>query len=68
MSFYRTLLGIRSVQAISENTIQLEYDIPERGIVTLLLEYDQSTRRLADARVSLVQVQVIIGSCERELG
>jgi hypothetical protein len=52
MAFYRTLLGIRTVQAISENSIQLEYDVADRGVVTLLLEYDPSTHRLVDARVS----------------
>ena len=53
ISFYKTLLGIRTVIPISETTVQLEYDIPSSNPITLLLEYDPLSRRLVDASVSL---------------
>lgn len=57
ISFYRFLLGIRSVTATSSNKLLLQYDIPSkaRGAskeVGLELEFDTGTRRLADAQVS----------------
>jgi hypothetical protein len=54
ITFYKTLLGIQTVTAISETTIQLEYDniAGTSNPVTLLLEYDPTSRRLIDARVS----------------
>lgn len=54
IAFYKTLLGIRTVTAINETTVQLEYDIPNRNPITLLMEYDPLSRRLVDASVSLV--------------
>jgi hypothetical protein len=51
ISFYKTLLGIRTVIPISETTVQLEYDIPSSNPITLLLEYDPLSRRLVDASV-----------------
>jgi hypothetical protein len=53
ISFYKTLLGIRTVVPISETTVQLEYDIPSSNPITLLLEYDPLSRRLIDASVRL---------------
>lgn len=53
ISFYKTLLGIRTVMPISETSVQLEYDIPSSNPITLLLEYDPVSRRLVDASVSL---------------
>jgi hypothetical protein len=54
IAFYKTLLAVRTVTAINETTVQLEYDIPNRNPITLLLEYDPLTRRLVEASVSLV--------------
>lgn len=54
ITFYKTLLGIRSVIPISETTVQLEYDIPSSNPITLLLEYDPLSRRLVDASVSSI--------------
>ncbi|WVQ78048.1 hypothetical protein IAT38_000129 [Cryptococcus sp. DSM 104549] len=48
MSFYRSLLGIHSVKAASDNELHLEYDVPQ-GPVTLALVFDPLTKRLADA-------------------
>ncbi|WRT67088.1 uncharacterized protein IL334_004054 [Kwoniella shivajii] len=50
MTFYRSLLGIKSVKAISDNELHLEYDVPG-GPVTLVLEFDELTKRFADARL-----------------
>ena len=59
LSFYRNLLGIRSVQAVSEHELHLEYDVPagsrgksgEGSTVTLVLVFDPATQRLANVRV-----------------
>ncbi|ODN84746.1 hypothetical protein L202_00625 [Cryptococcus amylolentus CBS 6039] len=48
MSFYRSLLGIRFVQAATDNELHLEYDVPN-GPVTLALAFDPLTKRLSDA-------------------
>ncbi|KGB74278.1 hypothetical protein I307_05009 [Cryptococcus deuterogattii 99/473] len=48
MSFYRSLLGIRSVRAVSETELHLEYDVPQ-GPVILVMKFDELTKRLADA-------------------
>lgn len=51
MSFYRSLLGIRSVRAVSETELHLEYDVPQ-GPIVLVMKLDELTKRLADAAVS----------------
>lgn len=51
ISFYRSLLGIRSVQAVSDTELHLEYDVPQ-GPVILIMKFDELTKRLADAAVS----------------
>ncbi|KJE02173.1 hypothetical protein I311_04229 [Cryptococcus gattii NT-10] len=48
MSFYRSLLGIRSVRAVSETELHLEYDMPQ-GPIVLVMKLDELTKRLADA-------------------
>ncbi|XAO24064.1 hypothetical protein I312_102854 [Cryptococcus bacillisporus CA1280] len=48
MSFYRSLLGIRSVRAVSETELHLEYDVPQ-GPIILVMKFDELTKRLADA-------------------
>ncbi|WVR05241.1 hypothetical protein IAU60_002253 [Kwoniella sp. DSM 27419] len=51
MAFYRSLLGIRSVKAVSENELHLEYDV-DQGPVTLVLMFEDQTKRLADATLT----------------
>lgn len=51
MSFYRSLLGIRSIRAVSETELHLEYDVPQ-GPIILVMKFDELTKRLADAAVS----------------
>jgi len=63
LSFYRNLLGIRSVKAVFENELHLEYDVPapmlskskagEKRAVTLVLHFDPATKRLTTAHVGL---------------
>lgn len=48
MSLYRSLLGIRSVRAVSETELHLEYDVPQ-GSIILAMKFDELTKRLADA-------------------
>lgn len=55
MSFYRSLLGIRSVRAVSETELHLEYDVPQ-GPVILVMKFDELTKRLADAAVSFAKL------------
>ncbi|WVQ70141.1 uncharacterized protein L199_008366 [Kwoniella botswanensis] len=50
LSFYRSLLGIKSVKAVSDNELHMEYDVPN-GPVTLALIFDEVTKRFADARL-----------------
>lgn len=55
ISFYKTLMGIRSVEAISDHELKLEYDLaPESSNrhVALTLVFDPLTKRMIDARVS----------------
>jgi hypothetical protein len=55
ISFYKTLMGIRSVEAISDHELKLEYDLaPETSNchVALTLVFDPLTKRMIDARVS----------------
>lgn len=52
IAFYKTLLGIRSVQVVSNSVIQLEYDIKDGRVATLVLQYDEKTKRLENAQVS----------------
>ncbi|KAK6902882.1 hypothetical protein L486_08378 [Kwoniella mangroviensis CBS 10435] len=49
-SFYRSLLGIKSVKAVSDYELHMEYDVPN-GPVTLALIFDEATQRFADARL-----------------
>ncbi|UOH81520.1 hypothetical protein LQV05_004191 [Cryptococcus neoformans] len=48
ISFYRSLLGIRSVQAVSDTELHLEYDVPQ-GPIILVMKFDELTKRFADA-------------------
>ncbi|WWC69508.1 uncharacterized protein I206_103450 [Kwoniella pini CBS 10737] len=48
MAFYRSLLGIRSVKAVSDNELHMEYEVND-GQVTLALHFDEVTKRLTDA-------------------
>ncbi|WWD15623.1 hypothetical protein CI109_100045 [Kwoniella shandongensis] len=50
LAFYRSLLGIRSVKAVSENELHLEYDVPN-GPMVLALMFDELTKRFIDARL-----------------
>lgn len=65
ISFYKSLLGIKSVQAISESELHLEYDVspsapatrgaskqPISDSVILMLAFDPITKRLTNAEVS----------------
>lgn len=60
IAFYKSLLGIRSVRAVSDNILHLEYDVSDsartsRGqSVILALSYDAVTKRLAQAEVSVL--------------
>ncbi|OCF36536.1 hypothetical protein I316_01786 [Kwoniella heveanensis BCC8398] len=50
MAFYKSLLGIKSVKAVSDNELHLEYDVPN-GPVTLGLVFDEYTKRFIDAHL-----------------
>ncbi|WVF72244.1 hypothetical protein IAT40_007056 [Kwoniella sp. CBS 6097] len=50
MSFYKSLLGIKSVKAASDNELHLEYDVPN-GPVTLALVFDEYNKRFIDAHL-----------------
>ncbi|WVW83168.1 hypothetical protein I302_105186 [Kwoniella bestiolae CBS 10118] len=50
MAFYRSLLGIKSVKAVSDSELHMEYDVPI-GPVTLALTFDEMSKRFADARL-----------------
>lgn len=55
ISFYKTLIGIRSVEAISDHELKLEYDLATESSnrhVALTLIFDPLTKRMIDARVS----------------
>jgi len=58
--FYKSLLGIRSVKAASENELHLEYDVPtgtgQATSVTLVLLFDNLTKKLANAEVSFLMM------------
>ncbi|WVQ71594.1 hypothetical protein IAR50_001134 [Cryptococcus sp. DSM 104548] len=58
MSFYRSLLGIRSVQAATDNELHLEYDVPN-GPVTLALAFDPLTKRLSDATLVGSDIDIV---------
>lgn len=58
LAFYRSLMGIRSVKAVADHELHLEYDIrakasqtADKGAVTLVLQFDPTMRRLANAHV-----------------
>ncbi|WWC90102.1 uncharacterized protein L201_005035 [Kwoniella dendrophila CBS 6074] len=51
LSFYRSLLGIKSVKAVTDNELHLEYDVPN-GSVILEVTFDELTKRLVDAKLS----------------
>ena len=61
LGFYRTLLGIRSVRAVSDRELHIEYDVPsigpsarnEKNTITLILQFDPASRRLTNAHVSV---------------
>ncbi|WVO12826.1 hypothetical protein L204_100434 [Cryptococcus depauperatus] len=48
ISFYRSLLGIRSVKAVSNEELHLEYDVPN-GSVVLVITFDALTKRFSSA-------------------
>ena len=53
--FYKSLIGIRSVEATSPYQLRLEYSLPPNSgsdAVVLLLNFDWVSRRLAGAEVS----------------
>lgn len=52
IAIYRNLLGIRSVTVVSNSVLQLEYDIKGDRVATLVLQYDEKTKRLENAQVS----------------
>lgn len=51
IAFYKTLLGIRSVHVVSNSVLQIEYDTKD-SVATLVLTYDEKTKRLENAQVS----------------
>lgn len=61
IEIYRVLLGIHSVKPVGSNELHLEYeplatsDEEARGTVTLALLFDETTRRLEDAKVRTSQ-------------
>lgn len=69
---YRTLLGIKSVKPVDSNELHLEYEpLPTTGsaqtgpnaTVTLALLFNESTRRLEDAKVRLASSRHMSFSC-----
>ena len=62
LAFYRNLLGIHSVKAVSDNELHLEYDVSsktgqhpnngEKAAFKLVLQFDPATKRLANGYVS----------------
>lgn len=56
-AFYKGLMGIKSVTAVSETELHLEYDVSGQSIV-LMLGSDAITRRLVDAQVSYRSVEI----------
>lgn len=67
IAFYKTLMGIKTVRAVSENVLHIEYDVsnsmstrqskrgqqpPVNQSVILSLSYDPVSKRLAEAEVS----------------
>jgi len=45
-------MGIRSVTAVSDHSLQLEYDTPAQEPVTLMLDFEMGTKALVGAEVS----------------
>ncbi|WWC61172.1 uncharacterized protein I303_103752 [Kwoniella dejecticola CBS 10117] len=60
MAFYRSLLGIQSVKAVSDNELHMEYDVPN-GPVILALMFDEVTKRFVDA--NLIGSDIDISEC-----
>ncbi|WVQ98684.1 hypothetical protein IAU59_005815 [Kwoniella sp. CBS 9459] len=50
MTFYKSLLGIKSIKAVSDNELHMEYDVPH-GPVTLALMFDEYNKRFIDAHL-----------------
>ena len=70
---YRVLLGIKSVKPVGTNELHLEYEtLPSssgesRKPVTLALLFDETTKRLEDAKVSIDLCTILSetdGRCE----
>ncbi|ORX39846.1 hypothetical protein BD324DRAFT_615220 [Kockovaella imperatae] len=54
ITFYKSLMGIRNVKAVSEYQLHLEYAVPsttEGDSVVLLLNFDSLSKRLAGAEI-----------------
>jgi len=66
IEIYRVLLGIRSVKPVGSNELHLEYEPlastgeETRGTVTLALLFDETTRRLEDAKVGISHTRFIV--------
>lgn len=65
IEIHRVLLGIHSVKPVGSNELHLEYeplassDEEARGTVTLALLFDETTRRLEDAKVNTSQSRLL---------
>jgi len=50
-AFYKKVMGIKSVTAVSDTELHLEYDARDQSVV-LMLAFDPLTKRLVNAQVS----------------
>lgn len=50
-AFYKNMMGIKSVTAVSDTELHLEYDAPDQSVV-LMLAFDPVTKRLVNAQAS----------------
>ncbi|KAK1925016.1 hypothetical protein DB88DRAFT_487631 [Papiliotrema laurentii] len=51
ISFYKNMMGIRSVTAVADNELHLEYDVADGDPIILKLAFDPATRALSNAEV-----------------
>lgn len=49
-AFYKDMMGIKAVTAVSDTELHLEYDALDRSVV-LMLAFDPLTKRLVNAQV-----------------
>lgn len=54
ISFYKNMMGIRSVTAVADNELHLEYDVADGDPIILKLAFDPATRALSNAEVRLM--------------